>query len=1102
MTLINPFDLALYLYLPLDLAEWLGCLLMFGLVVAGLVRWREDRFAWGPRQWTLLIVLVMVVVMTTPFLGFRMPLEGALPASERPELPKGPPLLILSALPWMLAAGWLGVFPATLLAGLAGLMVALFDSHRMITPFIYAVMGLIFSVAVRQRYRTLLFKSLRHPVVTGLGLAVFYLPVLLFYLSLETTGAVVTRLDYGLTRMGAYGLALLGQLVIGGLLAELAVIGLPKIWGQKGPLIPSPAETSLQFRFYANIGPLVGLLLLVIMIGDWMVAENIAKQMLENQLAGNARVVAESIPYFLETGQNLISQFASNPKLLDGDENEAGAALEQQLRSVPYFRQLFLLDEAGNPVASYPATQYALMYPTPEEQKGFQLAVKGVRVQMFTVPPLRGESTAQVSFLAALQDENGKVKRILWGRTDLNTNPFTQPMLEALKEVTNLGGAGQIVDDAGKILYHPETSRVMTDYLGQKYDEPNFFDQTSSDGTRELVYYQPSLGRQWAIVLSVPARTVQGTALNMALPLLVMVILVTGFATVLLFLTLRMITKSMVTLAGEAGRIAQGQFDHPLPPFDSQDEVGVLRQSFEKMRLSLKARLDELNKLLQVSQGVAASLEMHEATQPILEAALSEWASSARIVLARDVVLDVHSDQEADFGAGVNKQVYAYLDQNILAMTRQHGQLLVTNTSRVRGFNFVQGKPFPSAMISVPLRHENRFYGVLWVAYDGPTQFPEEQIRFLNTLAGEAALAAANARLYASAEIGRQRLEAVLASTPDPVLVTDSHNQLLLCNPAVLQIPGLGDMSAIGHPINEVIDQPDLLEMLLGTAEGQPSREITFSNGHTYFVTISSVFGEGKVVGKVCILRDITHYKELDKMKSEFVATVSHDLRSPLSSMKGYATMLPIVGEMNEQQKSFVRKITTGVENMTRLVNNLLDLGRIEAGLELRLEMAMADEMIERVVSTYQLQAAQKNIQILTHLPVNTKVALEVDGSLLQQALNNLVENAVKYTPLNGQIVVSLQNKATTVVFSIKDTGIGIAPLDQQRLFEKFYRGTQREAYQQRGTGLGLAIVKSIAERHKGKVWVESILGKGSQFFLEIPHRQSKPDDKSEPLKS
>jgi len=158
--------------------------------------------------------------------------------------------------------------------------------------------------------------------------------------------------------------------------------------------------------------------------------------------------------------------------------------------------------------------------------------------------------------------------------------------------------------------------------------------------------------------------------------------------------------------------------------------------------------------------------------------------------------------------------------------------------------------------------------------------------------------------------------------------------------------------------------------------------------------------------------------------------------------------------------------------------------------------------MIERVVSTYQLQAAQKNIQILTQLPVDAKVALEVDASLLQQALNNLVENAVKYTPLNGQIVVSLQNKSATVVFSIKDTGIGIAPLDQQRLFEKFYRGTQREAYQQRGTGLGLAIVKSIAERHKGKVWVESILGKGSQFLLEIPHRQVRPDGKTEPPKS
>ena len=120
-------------------------------------------------------------------------------------------------------------------------------------------------------------------------------------------------------------------------------------------------------------------------------------------------------------------------------------------------------------------------------------------------------------------------------------------------------------------------------------------------------------------------------------------------------------------------------------------------------------------------------------------------------------------------------------------------------------------------------------------------------------------------------------------------------------------------------------------------------------------------------------------------------------------------------------------------------------------------------------------------------VPAGQNPIINADAALLQQALYNLVENAIKYTPIGGQIKVCLQIREQTILFTIQDTGIGIAPIDQPRLFEKFFRGGQREAHQQRGSGLGLAIVKSIAEKHGGKVWLESQLGKGSTFYMEIP---------------
>jgi signal transduction histidine kinase len=177
---------------------------------------------------------------------------------------------------------------------------------------------------------------------------------------------------------------------------------------------------------------------------------------------------------------------------------------------------------------------------------------------------------------------------------------------------------------------------------------------------------------------------------------------------------------------------------------------------------------------------------------------------------------------------------------------------------------------------------------------------------------------------------------------------------------------------------------------------------------------------------------------------------------------------------------------------MAKLVNNLLDLGRIDFGVGLQVEQIPILDIVERVTSSLQLQATHKKISLGVEIPRDLPHTVEADQALLHQAVYNLVENALKYTPEGGVVTIHLQCTPATLTFAIEDSGIGIPKSDLPRLFEKFYRGTNREALAQRGTGLGLAIVKSIAERHGGKVWVESELGKGSTFFLLIPLLQPK----------
>ena len=163
-----------------------------------------------------------------------------------------------------------------------------------------------------------------------------------------------------------------------------------------------------------------------------------------------------------------------------------------------------------------------------------------------------------------------------------------------------------------------------------------------------------------------------------------------------------------------------------------------------------------------------------------------------------------------------------------------------------------------------------------------------------------------------------------------------------------------------------------------------------------------------------------------------------------------------------------------------------------EADIGLNLEMVSVHDIVERVTEALSLQASQKRIQVQIDLPQQTTPIIEVDQALLQQALHNLIENAIKYTPNEGKVLVSAEIHQERMVFKVSDNGIGVSPVDLPRLFEKFYRSTSREAKKESGTGLGLTIVKSIAERHGGDVWVDSHLGKGSTFYLAIPMRQPK----------
>jgi PAS domain S-box-containing protein len=444
------------------------------------------------------------------------------------------------------------------------------------------------------------------------------------------------------------------------------------------------------------------------------------------------------------------------------------------------------------------------------------------------------------------------------------------------------------------------------------------------------------------------------------------------------------------------------------------------------------------------------------------------------------------------FSGGPEKDTYLHLDQQLLSLVEQQELLVMAVLTRTRGLDIDPNLPNPESLIAVALRHEGRYLGVLWAGYKTQHVFTDPDIRFISTLASQAALAVANIRLFLTVEASRRQLEAILNSTPDPVLVTDASNRLILANPAAGHVFGVTIRRGERPDLERTIQVKALNELMMSSSGERRSAEIRMPDGKTYMATASAMLAEGRTVGRVCILRDVTQLKEIDTLKSDFVSTVSHDLRSPLTLMRGYATMLEMAGELNDQQKNYSKMIVQGVDNMAKLVNNLLDLGRIDFGVGLQVDSIPVLDILERVTSGLQLHAKHKNISLGVEIPRDMPHAIEADQALLHQGIYNLVENALKYTPQDGEVTIRLVPTDTTLTFAICDSGIGIPASDLPRLFEKFYRGTNREALAQRGTGLGLAIVKSIAERHGGKVWVESELGKGSTFYLQVPIAQPK----------
>lgn len=507
---------------------------------------------------------------------------------------------------------------------------------------------------------------------------------------------------------------------------------------------------------------------------------------------------------------------------------------------------------------------------------------------------------------------------------------------------------------------------------------------------------------------------------------------------------------------------------------------------FQAADRALAAGMEELHTLIQITRTITSCLELDEVVRLTIRQVHDSWQIEASSIWLLDenrgtlrVLANVGTPAE------ILNRIEVPLGRGFVGNVAQSGEWIFTNDVAHHPLHYsdVDKKTGfrTRSLLCVPLKFRDKVIGTLQILNKLDGEFDEHDVERALAIATAVAIGVTNALLFRQAESRQQQLEATLEHNSNPIIIIDSDDCLLLLNHqarVVLELP----RAAIGKPVVEAVKPRELASFLQPPLADSEARrtEITLSDKSTWLATLAPIPNYGRIL----ILQDITYLKEVDQAKSHFVATVSHDLRAPLSSIAGFATALKQVGSLNEEQEVFANRILRSSQRMTDMVNGLLDLARVSAGLDQTRELCDLAQIVHQVIADLQGQAWTKEIAIKV-TAADQLQPVYGHPTQLRQAISNLVDNAIKYSPPQNPVHIHLAGQGTNVLLRVKDSGVGIDPVDVPHIFEKFYR--VKNSTEASGIGLGLTLVRSIAEAHGGQVWCQSKKGVGSLFTIQLP---------------
>ena len=504
-------------------------------------------------------------------------------------------------------------------------------------------------------------------------------------------------------------------------------------------------------------------------------------------------------------------------------------------------------------------------------------------------------------------------------------------------------------------------------------------------------------------------------------------------------------------------------------------------QEAQRATSGLQKRLDELETLTRLGRSITGTLDLDSVLLLLVDAAVElTGAEEGSLLLLDKSTGELYMRAARNFQEDFVRKFRLPIQDTLAGAVLRTGQPVTLDEKTPQK---IKTAYLVHSLAYVPLKSKDQVIGVLGVDNRMDRRpLRERDIKLLAALAEFAVIAIDNADLYALITQEHNKLNTILTNIQDGVIVIDQDQRLVFANKTIIDALGWRDLVITGRPYQELIVQSEILDLIFSTGGTHSNRtEFATEDGREFSALLSTI----PEVGMVITMHDITSLKKLDRIKSDFVSTVSHDLRSPLTAILGYVELIERAGPISETQRDYIQRVQSSVHNITGLVDDLLNLGRIEAGFDTRKEAIQLDQILRYIIESFQIQAEAKKQRLVLEIPEHIPQVL-ANPIQIRTMLENLMDNAIKYSTSEGKITLRVLPTQKQIILQVVDTGAGIPAIDLPYVFDKFYRASNTDI-EISGTGLGLAIVKSIVENHNGRIWVDSTVDAGSTFTVVLP---------------